>query len=784
MKITKKFCHEGLAYPVSEVRLLDLTREAVLPLYAMVGSSDLASLWQIRVVYNMESPFAQNIAYELLGERDAFTFQRLITGYSTHRRFKNVIASALERHLFRRATKIGAVGEVQLWWYHRSESMEQPRSAFSPAQTSSGSETWSSSGSRPLLPFKFSTGSVQSDLLGRVTTVTMTEPPPLLVLFGKTNNLYCTWRVNSEPFPLYFITFLSLPRRILLIPDHTVADLQCRSCPSDPMQLELVSSKFWEQRSRIRPFNVHVLAAQDLECWNICRIRPGMYSRYFEVHACEVLTLKFQSSEDVFQFRMSLLELQVWALGISLPPSPGPPSGADHRAPHGVNQSPAASSIENGIPQDSISRLDMQAPFVDQEYSCQFEQPAVPASREEPWAGSMQNAGFLRWFRDGGNTSFLDDELPMHSKPGATLSGKTSHAQLTVESGHEPLSKKDTTFPENIETRRNLPDEAVTSSSTEQASPPRGSAEVAGPEVPNKDNDPMHVREDQISEELREDLRFEGSCWTCTPSDSSADGHMQIPLSIDGFPVVIPVRHHYPLLPLLLPPPDPHFKAISPTAGVSDKLAAEVFEVFTEALGFYLLINGYLQVIVPDDFDYETGLARLPAEFGRLKVSLISCSQSLYPTADHHEASAPAPSLTQGLDFRAQAAENVATASLAVPATMLRTDPPISLQPPLTLAFKEIHGSTVRPVATNIKAPKDRFEGKMGVLLAPNRPGGGIEPQKLMTLSTHVLSSFAASTKISLRESKDWISTIGLTSVSSGKDVSSNPKPLSHCRPT
>jgi hypothetical protein len=279
----------------------------------------------------------------------------------------------------------------------------------------------------------------------------------------------------------------------------------------------------------------------------------------------------------------------------------------------------------------------------------------------------------------------------------------------------------------------------------------------------------MHLRQDQITEELRQDLQFDGSCWTCTPSDPLADD--QIPLTIDGFPVVIPVRHHYPLVPLSSPPPDPHFKAISPTSGVSDQLVAEIFGVFTEALGFYILINGYLQVIVPDNFDYEAGLARLPTEFGRLKVSLTP--QSIYPTADH-EALAPAPSVTLGLDPPAQTHAVTATRPAPTPApaaAALSIALPTRPQRPLTFAFKETHGSTIHPAVKNGKPLKDRFEGKIGVLLAPN--GDGPASQKLLTVSTHVLSSFAVAAKTPLpKESEDWITTIRLTSVGSREDVS------------
>jgi hypothetical protein len=264
--------------------------------------------------------------------------------------------------------------------------------------------------------------------------------------------------------------------------------------------------------------------------------------------------------------------------------------------------------------------------------------------------------------------------------------------------------------------------------------------------------DRLHIVREQICEALQQDLRFEGSCWTCTPSDSWTDD--DIPLTIDGFPVVIPVRCYYPLLPLSSPPPDPHFKVISPIAQVSDEVISEVFAKFTDALGFYVLINGDLQVVVPDDFDYESGLARLPTEFGGLKVTLIP--QSFYPTADQQPLTG-APSVSQ-----ARVTATPSPASVAIP-------PIASPGRPLTLRLKEVYGNTIRPTINNGKPPKDRIEGKVGVALTPIGERSGV--QKLLTLSTHVLSTFAAASKVVALDSEDWISHLRVTSVRSQEDV-------------
>jgi hypothetical protein len=100
-------------------------------------------------------------------------------------------------------------------------------------------------------------------------------------------------------------------------PSKIVTELQCRMLPDDPRKVDLISYSSSESKSgRLKPFDVHVLTAQDEQSWNVCRIRPGSYWRYFERHACDVLTLTFQRPEDVQRFRIGLVELQAKALGI------------------------------------------------------------------------------------------------------------------------------------------------------------------------------------------------------------------------------------------------------------------------------------------------------------------------------------------------------------------------------------------------------------------------------------------------------------------------------------
>lgn len=139
---------------------------------------------------------------------------------------------------------------------------------------------------------------------------------------------------------------------------------------------------------------------------------------------------------------------------------------------------------------------------------------------------------------------------------------------------------------------------------------------------------------DELPEAVQDDLKFndmgvQGSSWTFTEGETTPEH--QIPLKIDGHPVIIPVRYYYPLMAISSPPPDPHPRIISTLDPLLDDTISDIFATFTGAVGFYLLVNGYLQIIVPEDFDYESSIPSLPDQFGGLKVSFIP--QSLYPTA-------------------------------------------------------------------------------------------------------------------------------------------------------
>ncbi|KAK8062441.1 hypothetical protein PG997_014538 [Apiospora hydei] len=115
-----------------------------------------------------------------------------------------------------------------------------------------------------------------------------------------------------------------------------------------------------------------------------------------------------------------------------------------------------------------------------------------------------------------------------------------------------------------------------------------------------------------LPDEIRHDLRLEkvlGSCcWT--------------------IPVVIPIKTYYPLNAGLIPPPDPHPHHISSVKELCHNTVEQILDTFEEATGFYLLINGMLQIIVPDEFDIYSALNYYPGRFGGLQVSFIAQTQT------------------------------------------------------------------------------------------------------------------------------------------------------------
>jgi hypothetical protein len=91
-------------------------------------------------------------------------------------------------------------------------------------------------------------------------------------------------------------------------------------------------------------------------------------------------------------------------------------------------------------------------------------------------------------------------------------------------------------------------------------------------------------------------------CWTCTPLES--DEPKLYPLTIASAPVVLPVEHQWPPAAGLNPPPDPRPSTpIDCSKELPLDIVRDLFLTFESSVGFYVLISGLIQVIVPDDLN-------------------------------------------------------------------------------------------------------------------------------------------------------------------------------------
>lgn len=126
----------------------------------------------------------------------------------------------------------------------------------------------------------------------------------------------------------------------------------------------------------------------------------------------------------------------------------------------------------------------------------------------------------------------------------------------------------------------------------------------------------------KLPESWKWDVEYQPSYWTCTPLELDEPKHY--PLTIAGAPVVLPVEHQWPPIGGVNPPPDPRPSApIDCTVSLSIEVVRDLFLTFEKSIGFYLLVNGLLQVIVSDDFDTAWASSHLPHKYGGLKVCYI-----------------------------------------------------------------------------------------------------------------------------------------------------------------
>lgn len=268
----------------------------------------------------------------------------------------------------------------------------------------------------------------------------------------------------------------------------------------------------------------------------------------------------------------------------------------------------------------------------------------------------------------------------------------------------------------------------------------------------------------QLPEDLQIDVEFsdkseELSAWTCTPSAHVLSE--EIPLCIDNHPVVLPVEYKYPLTGMFSPPPDPHPLFLSPSAPLSDEDVQHILSAFPACVGFYLLVNGFLQVIMPDGFDYEEGVHSLPSEFGGLKVSLIP--ETICPTAGEASVSSPSTTTTS----TRTAFERIfgqSSSQGAVTGPVSATGP--VLNPPANAVGVSV-GCAIRAIVPGSK-PKQRFEGKTGVAISPRDDSS----KKYITIPTHLLTDAVIASKITSLDSDTWRDGVKVCVASNSAEVS------------
>lgn len=227
-----------------------------------------------------------------------------------------------------------------------------------------------------------------------------------------------------------------------------------------------------------------------------------------------------------------------------------------------------------------------------------------------------------------------------------------------------------------------------------------------------------------------------GLVWSCTPSNGVSCN--DIPLTILDRPVVIPVEHHSLASAYTMPPPDPHrHRFVDASKAIDEDTVNQVFNTYEGILGFYLLINGMLQLIVPDDFDHEYALSHRPNEFGGLRVSYIA--QSMTPTADV----AVAEPLVQSEDSSVTASVHSQKADISRTPTLS----PQSTTMSSTAGSLEI-GSTVQAVVEGSKM-RDRYQAKIGLMTMS-------KGQHFLVVPSHMLTQALGASKTKAFPGNNW----------------------------
>ena len=204
-------------------------------------------------------------------------------------------------------------------------------------------------------------------------------------------------------------------------------------------------------------------------------------------------------------------------------------------------------------------------------------------------------------------------------------------------------------------------------------------------------------------------------CWTCTPLELTKPKNY--PLTIAQAPVIIPVEYHWPPTSGVTPPPDPRrVTPIDCRAKMSLELVKDIFLTYEGSVGFYVLVNGLLQVIVPKDFDTIWASSHLPHTYGGLKVCYIE--QILEPTM--------LPSSTE--TTRTMSHSTSLGSSLV--AEMSGTARPSPQFPPGSFSLKLNDFIEAHPLSNH---RRERFAGRIGLMVAE-------AGSPHLVMSTHVIT--------------------------------------------
>ena len=252
-----------------------------------------------------------------------------------------------------------------------------------------------------------------------------------------------------------------------------------------------------------------------------------------------------------------------------------------------------------------------------------------------------------------------------------------------------------------------------------------------------------------LPEALRWGLKYEEhygtACWTFSPNPVLAPA--SIPLTIAKLPVIIPVAYKYPIRAPSATLPDPYPFNIDPTVMITDQVIDEIFNTFGGIIGFYLLINGQLQLLTPEDFDLEIALARNPTKFGGLRISYVPFSILSTGTG----AEGPTGATTSTSISTTQASPSAPTPSTISERTVAwaqstATGPSSSkaLGPPHKLDFT----NTLRARVRKQRSPS-WFGGKPGVLTR-------CESKSFITVSTHVATQALEEAKHKFQPGNRW----------------------------